>query len=371
MSIDNSACAALIYGPEEHFIDHLAPLCELMQMPLIVTEEEIALLVDKYYPNVDVLLCDYLVVAQHLVQKFDLIFYSTPRDLFDEVFFFAQKLLNKKLHTIWCPHGNSDKGHQIIFMEALQKEEAALVYGQKMIDFMKKKKVFEQLKAYVVIGNYRYTFFKQNKKLYEQITAKAVLGKLAPAEKRILYAPTWQDCEKSSSFFEATPHLIEQLPEKHNLIIKLHPNLQKQDPLKVEALLEKYRDHPSVLFLTNFPLIFPLLEIIDIYIGDMSSIGYDFLTFDRPMFFLNQNRRDPETDPGLYLFRCGVAIEPQDYSRIYRIIEDFLQFETLDYSRKRKEVYEYTFGKEKDWAQLRQEISKSFKIFKDEGLGFF
>jgi len=366
MSKESPACAALIYGPEEHLVDHLAPLCEMMHMPLIVTEEEIARLVDKYYPNVDVILCDYLIVAQQLVKNFDIIFYSMPRDLFDEVFFFAQKLFRKKVHTIWCPHGNSDKGHQIVFMEALKKEEVALVYGQKMIAFMKNKQAFDQLKAYVELGNYRYTFYKQNSAFYEQIVAKEIRGKLAPAEKQILYAPTWQDYEKSSSFFQATAHLIEQLPEKHNLIIKLHPNLLKQELLKTQILIEKYQHNPSVLFLSDFPLIYPLLQMIDIYIGDMSSIGYDFLTFDKPMFFLNQNRRDPETDPGLYLFRCGVAIEPQDYSKIYRIIEDFFQFETRDYSQTRKEVYEYTFGKEKDWPLLRHEIAKSFEVFKND-----
>ena len=32
-------CAGLIYGPDLHHLDHLAPICSLMNIPLIVTEK--------------------------------------------------------------------------------------------------------------------------------------------------------------------------------------------------------------------------------------------------------------------------------------------------------------------------------------------
>ena len=157
MSI-SKACAGLIYGKEAHHLDHIAPLCSLMNMPLIVTEDELAQAARKFYPKTEILTADYLTVSEFLVTHFDIIFYSIPRDLFDEVFFFAQKLLQKKVHTIWCPHGNSDKGNSIFFMEALRKEEFALVYGKQMIEFLQRKGVFNQLKSHVIIGNYRYHF---------------------------------------------------------------------------------------------------------------------------------------------------------------------------------------------------------------------
>src|SRR6267154_2464648 len=127
-------CAGLIYGPELHHLDHLAPLCCVMNIPLIVTEEKIAEFAKRYYPDLVVVLSDYMSVPQYLVSHFDIIFYSMPRDLFDEIFFLTQKLSQKRIHTVWCPHGNSDKGNSIFYMEALKKEEAALVYGKQMID---------------------------------------------------------------------------------------------------------------------------------------------------------------------------------------------------------------------------------------------
>ncbi|HSW86827.1 MAG TPA: CDP-glycerol glycerophosphotransferase family protein [Rhabdochlamydiaceae bacterium] len=362
--------AGLIYGPEPHHLDHLAPLCTLLQIPLIVTEEEISNTAHKYYPWLDVILWDYLEISQNLPESYDVIFCSIPRDIFDEIFFFSQKILHKKVHTVWCPHGNSDKGTQTYFMEALQKEVILLVYGQKMIDFLMKKEAFKQMKSYVVIGNYRSLSYKRELEFYKRMVSKEILGKMKKPSKIVLYAPTWQDYEQSSSFYDACPHLIENLPEDWNLIIKPHPNLLSQDAGKVDQIMWKYEECPNVLFLTEFPLIYPLLEVTDIYIGDMSSIGYDFLTFDRPMFFLNQNKRDSKTDEGLYLYKCGVEILPKQYPEIYKIIDVHLPTDALTFSTIRKQIYDYTFGEEKNWDDLRQSIYKACDVLPNSDLDF-
>src|SRR5438105_1920604 len=53
-----------------------------------------------------------------------------------------------------------------------------------------------------------------------------------------------------------------------------------------KVMPEKTSKH-NLLFITDFPLIYPLLAKTDIYLGDVSSIGYDFLFFQKPMFFFN------------------------------------------------------------------------------------
>jgi len=341
-----------------------------MGIPLIVTEEEIADLAKKYYPHLNVFLWNYLEAPQKIVQSAEIVFCCLPRDLFDEIFFFAQKLLAKRVHTIWCPHGNSDKGHSSFFMEALKKEQVALIYGKKMIDFLMKKHVFDQLKAYVLIDNFRYGFFKLHQMFYRQIVQKEISGHLLPGKKNILYAPTWQDYENSSSFFEATDILIKNLPAEYNLIVKIHPNIFLTQEARIEVLKEKTHEQKGILILTQFPPIYPLLHDIDIYVGDMSSIGYDFLTFDKPMFFLNQNRRDSKIDPGLYLFRCGVEVLPEQYSEIYQIIAKHIPYDKRDFSEARKEVYRYTFGVEKSLERLREEILKAYAAFSEDDLNF-
>lgn len=357
--------AGLIYGPELHHLDHLAPLCAILDIPLIVTEQKIATLAKQFYPQLQVLLWDYLVVAQQLVADFDIVFYSTPRDLFDEIFFFAQKLLQKKVHTIWCPHGNSDKGNSIFYMEALKKEEAALVYGKQMIEFFQRKKVWEQLKGHVITGNFRHAFYLKNREYYDGLAQSEVGRKLPPAEKRLLYAPTWKDDEGSCSFFEAIQPLVETLPQKYNLLVKLHPNLLLQEEFKVGDIVEKYESE-KVVFLKDFPAIYPLLNLADAYIGDMSSVGYDFLTFNRPMFFFNPNGRNKDEDAGLYLLRCGIEILPEKYGDIHKIIQNYFQLELRNFSEIREDVYTYAFGKDKSLEKVKEEIVHLCSIFKNE-----
>ncbi len=139
--------------------------------------------------------------------------------------------------------------------------------------------------------------------------------------------------------------LIEQLPDNFNLIIKPHPNLKWQRDGQADDLLSKYQDKPNLCILWEFPPIYPLLEIVDIYLGDMSSIGYDFLTFNRPMFFFNPNRRDVALDEGLFLFRCGIEIRPDDYKDIFLCIAKGLQ-EERKFSKLRNEVYQYCFSED-------------------------
>ncbi len=363
--------AGLIYGPSSHYIDHLAPLCSLLNIPLFVTEEEEEELLSTFYPEVKAVRVDSIRLPDLFIEKIDIAFVCTPRILFDEVFFFAQKLRNKKVHTIWVPHGNSDKGHRSAFMEGLNKEEVALVYGNKMIDFLKEKKAFDQLKKHVCLGNFRKAYYVQHKAFYEKIVSEKVLKKMPTAEKTILYAPTWNDSESSSSFSEATPFLIKNLPTQWNLLIKLHPNLLMGNEEKIEKLMEKYEDNERVRFILDFPPVYPLLELSDIYIGDFSSIGYDFIGFDRPMFFLNTQKRDPKTDLGLYLYKCGVEIRPEEYEKIYEIIQKELMKDSLLFSEERKKVDAYTFDPRKPILTLKKEIEECYACFPDKDLNFF
>jgi CDP-glycerol glycerophosphotransferase (TagB/SpsB family) len=309
-----------------------------MQIPLVLTDEELVQKARLYYPDLEVLHWDCLEAPFEVVQAFDTIFYSTPRILFDEVFFIAEATLRKKIRTIWLPHGNSDKGHASYFMEGLKDEQTLLVYGPKMIDFLKAKNVFP---ACIQIGNFRLEYYRRHKLFYDSWMEKL------PSKKTLLYAPTWQDGENSSSFFDAAHRLIEQLPSDVLLLIKLHPNLEKD--IRVEQFILQNEDRPNMRFLTGFTPIYPVLEKADLYLGDMSSVGYDFLTFNRPMFFFNPTSRDL-SDPGLYLHRCGHTLGP-DHK-----IFDMLKQDQSHLTSVRQETYAYTFGKDRNWKQIKEEI---------------
>jgi len=339
--------AGLIYGPLEHHLDHLAPFCSLMGIPLILTEEELREKAELYYPDLEVLHWDCLEAPFRVVESFDTLFYSTPRILFDEVFFIAEASLRKKIKTIWLPHGNSDKGHTTYFMEGLKDEQTLLVYGQKMVDFLHQKKVFEK---YIKIGNFRLEYYYRHKNFYESLIQKLQL----PSQKIILYAPTWQDGESSTSFFDAVHHLIEQLPADYFLLIKLHPNLEKD--IRCQQLILQNEHRSNVRFLAGFTPIYPILEKAELYLGDMSSVGYDFLTFNRPMFFFNPHQRH-SSDPGLYLHQCGRTFE--HYTQIFDTIRQ--QAEQSPLTAVRQETYAYTFGEKRPWAEIQKEVLENLR----------
>lgn len=363
--------AGFIYGPMPHYIDHLAPLCHLLDIPLIVTDEEIKDSAERFYPHLRVTLVNYIATPEFLVQNFTHLFVCTPRILFDEICFFAQKLNNKHIHTIWCPHGNSDKGHVSASMQTLNKETSALVYGQKMIDFLKEKEAFSQLKRYCKTSNFRKAYYLENQQFYDEMTQRLLEKKFEKNAKTVFYAPTWQDAESSSSFYEALPSIIDNLPANWNLLVKPHPNLMANSNSKTQKLIDFYFAKKNVHFIVDFPPIHPLLAASDIYIGDMSSIGYDFLSYNKPMFFLNQQKRDKKTDSGLYLYRCGVEVTPEQYKDLYTIIQEELPYDDTLFSCIRKEVDLYTFGEAISLEELKKTIISLCKTFPEPDLNFF
>lgn len=306
----------LVYGPNEHHLDHVACLCALMDIPLVVTEERLGVLAEKFYPDVVVFCWDFVEMPDRVVREFDVVVTTLPRTLFDEVFLVAEGMRGKKLLNVWCPHGNSDKGHLSKAMEALGQERMVLVYGQKMLDFVQSQKV--SLKYVVAVGNYRYLYFQKMKRFYE-----GLVGEMG----RVLFAPTWEDEEGSCSLFEALP----KLAGIEGLVVKPHPNTRKEKPFELDELKNQFT---GVQFVEEFPPIYPLLDRMDAYVGDMSSIGYDFLTFNRPMYFLNPKERE---DEGTYLYRCGESFGPGEYDAL-DVGSDQGELAPI-----RKEVYNYTF----------------------------
>lgn len=343
-----------------HYIDHLAVVCIMMGIPLLFIDPNDYALGLKYYPELNAELIDYQdLTPEYLISNYDVLFMSDlwDRGTFHEKYATLEKKYGKALRHVHCPHGFSDKG---FYLKKCAREDIALLYGQNMIDQLKHHKVFNELKSYVLTGNYRYTYFKKHKKFYDDIIQKEVLSRFIKQQPIILYAPTWMDVEESTTFFDAYESIIANLPDNYNMIVKLHPRLELDDTANYYHIVGRYEKKPNVIFLKDFPLVYPLLAHSDIYLGDMSSVGYDFLPFNKPMFFLNKQRRDPKTDRGLYLFRCGLDIKPDGYPLLYKFIDLNLKNDKERFEKIRNEVYDYTFGKEKDFSVIKKEIVAAY-----------
>lgn len=305
-------CAGLIYDHSKHYLDHLAPLCSLLDLPLILCEPALVDLAHKYYPDLTILEERSLTLKlpSHLIT-------CDNRPILKAAF------PNQNFHILWLPHGHSDKGWNTPLFDILKGEKITFAYGQKMADSIGTKHRF-------LVGNFRWHYFQKHKKFYEKL--------YPPSQKKTyLYAPTWDDAEKNNSFWASFSHLVKILPEQTQLLVKLHPNTVEKFLVDIELLKTRYEHHSNLIFLPDLPPIYPLLNLCDAYIGDMSSIGYDFLTFDKPLYFFNAKSHLP-------LHQCGAPVSPNTFS------------DTDSFSPLRKKTYDQTFAPDPHWAQLRETI---------------
>lgn len=338
---------------ETHYVDHLGVLCAILGVPFLFTDDDQYEIARKYYPGLKAELVDWMeVTPEPLMKNYDVILssYCWDRQLFEEAFEMCQEAPRKKMRSIYCPHGNSDKG-EAEDHEQLLNADAVLIYGQHMMNLLKELNVWQRLGKYALTGNYRNSYYLRHQKFYDQLVNEEILSYFPEKKKILLYSPTW-----NTDFFTTHVHVLENIPEHLNVIVKVHPRLMQDHLGMMLCILERYKERKNILFLTDFPLIFPLLSQVDIYVGDVSSIGYDFLAFNRPMFFLNSYPHEPNAKRCFFLYQCGVELFPSDYHRLYSIIDHHLSCDNASLQARRQHMYHYAFGPEKSFHQIRKDV---------------
>ncbi len=332
----------ILPGLLEGNIDHLVPLCSMMQIPILVTERVIQETIELYYPEIEVIYAhpeDRLL--DDALKGYDLFYYVHFYKTGNQTFFFNEFLTKNKARSVMSLHGNPDKFHDIFWIERLADEDIVLAYGPFLLDLMREKGVE---KSPIISGNYRLEYYKAHASFFDA---------RFPFEKEkttLLYAPTWgalnTDSEQKryfTSFFDVFEELFETLPSDIQLIVKLHPIHSCLMHAKLEEVKQRY---PHIYFLDHYPVIYPLLKQVDIYLGDYSSIGYDFLYFDRPLFFVKVKEKTP-------LHSCGITIQDEP---IYKTIKENLE---ASFSEKRKKLYHHVYGESKPLEVLREEIENA------------
>ena len=305
-------CAGLIFDDSLHYLDHLAPFCSLARCPLIVCEPEIFEKARLFYPDLEV---KYIPIWDLKIPKYTI--------ACDGEALLQAAFPHQSTKVLWLPHGNSDKP---FFQGNLG--EVAFVYGQRMVDFMNASGVFPNT---IRVGNFRWEYFCK----YSRLSGD-------PQKNSFLYAPTWDDFQNHNSFWRAFPLLAASLPKQTDLSVKLHPNTVKKFSPEIEVLKGKYSNRRNIHFLPDAPPIYPLLAKYEGFIGDMSSIGYDFLAFERPMYFLNANAHLP-------LHQCGMPIDPNSFS--FELINPF--------SKAQQKLYQYTFDSKTRWQEELYALCRS------------
>ena len=347
----SEACGiCLAPGDSVNHLDHLAPLAYIMGMPLVVDVEFLTSVMETYYPQVKVLYIDHHAkILEYFAHNHNLLFVSSANyrkdlsPLFEVIF-------RKQMKFWYCPHGNSDKS-----IETFKDQHYFFTYGPIMEKRLQESGIFDTALGHVRTGNYRYPFYEKHATFYDNLVEREVFSLFAKKQTTLLYAPTWQDLEHSSSFTDVGLAVPMQLPDHYNLIIKLHPWLIHYKPGYVAHLEEKYRDVKNVVVLAQYPLVLPLLKRTDIYLGDFSSIGYDFLHYNRPMFFFEGSLWKKPKNYSSYLHQCGTVVPSTSYDKIFLFIENNLKAQE-HLLPIRTDIYERAFGKHRSFDEIREEV---------------
>lgn len=336
-----------------HYLDHLGVLCILLKIPLILTDYDTFLISQQLYPNLDVKYVEFENLSLKIIaDQFDVIFESGHYWAYDLLPIF-EAFFNKKMRIVYCPHGNSDKGYT---KKSSSPKDISFVYGNHMIDHLKATKDLDLISEYIVTGNYRSLYYQQNQSFYDSHLQSLLGSQLYPRRKTILYAPTWSDGESVSSFEPYCERIIKEIGLFYNVIIKWHPFIEETHQTQVEALLNQYEGVKGVVFLKNFPAIYPILSISDFYLGDFSSIGYDFLFFNRPLFFLKSHH-------GL-LYDCGTVLSlDQHFGESIRSYID-----NSNMQNKRLKLYEYVFEADINKNDILYYLKKALNKTKKESI---
>lgn len=315
------------------YLDHLGVIAHLLDIPLIVSDPQVFQDARRFYPDLLVTcMAPSDLSLPFLAQNFDVIL-SSGHYWAVELIPLLRLFCQKEMRVIYCPHGNSDKGWSRT--QPLIKD-LSFIYGPQMLDHL------DQVSAAITTGNYRYPYYLQHKDFYDQLLAQELAGKIDSSRKTLLYAPTWNDPENPTTFFTDCHSFLTDVLSRYNVIIKLHPFLLEDHPEKVESILHQF---PQAVFLLNFPPIYPILSFCDAYVGDFSSIGYDFLAFDKPLFFLTENR-------GI-LSQAGLTLPAQERGVFIEKNWDH------NLQKERRNVYTYAFGEHRGIAEIRAEMERA------------
>ena len=329
--------AGLLYGNDFPHLDHIAPLCALLNIPLLITDDIIEKLSKSLYPELIVRKCSLREVSKIAVEDYMVIISCLPKQLLDPLFFFEEHLYKKKLLTIWLSHGQSDKEN----LSALSKEKIALIHGPLMKKRLKEANTFNNLYRAIEIGNYRRAYFLNHLEFYRAWMEKTLYFK--KKQPTLLYAPSWDN----PNLEEITEDLLESLPLDLNLIIKWHPNSLENG--KSPYFKEKSTLLTNVCWLEESPVIYPLLSSCDYYVGDSSSIAYDFLSFNKPLFFF--------TPPSTNIHQAGCFTRPE---AIASKIQDKDFFQEI-----RKKMYKEAYS-ETDISTLPKMITSCIESYFEE-----
>jgi hypothetical protein len=351
------ANARLAVAWHPHHVEHLAPWCALLDMPLLLADVPSLDAIAGDYPGVRFERMPGVVIPERVDGLAQTIAIRAPRVVFYSELF-ARRLLRPMfgnrpdpIRVVYVPHGYSEKRQDWARTTAFQ--DVAVLYGEAAYDQLVAFGVAGDLNRYVLSGNLRREWHARHASFFRARLAALGLDGPPPA-RTLLYAPTWQDAIGSSSFFAAFQAFVDGLPAGWRLLVKLHPHLERASAA-VDALAARARGR-DVRLLRGQALCYPFLDIADAYVGDMSSLAYDYLAYGRPMFFTNPTAGTAGDAAGSRLYGCGTVVAQDRYDDLYRIVDDAWNDDAERYGMARVALDAYVHAAGREPADVAAEM---------------
>ena len=215
------------------------------------------------------------------------------------------KILKPSL--IYQYHGCGDRKYS--FDPVLKKFNFALLPGKYYQDRLIKEKIIGIEKT-AVVGSPKFDFTHQNQKSLKIFNNN---------NRIVLYAPHWEP--KLSSYNLYAEYILQYFSEhkEMNLIFAPHVALKHwKTHLKYNINLDHYKQENIIVdFGSNFSTDGTYINKSDVYVGDVSSMVYEFIAFKaRPCLFLNAHRVIWENNVNYRFWECGPVVEQKiDFER--------------------------------------------------------
>ncbi|HKY03014.1 MAG TPA: CDP-glycerol glycerophosphotransferase family protein [Burkholderiales bacterium] len=207
--------------------------------------------------------------------------------------------IRSRAHVVQLFHGMSDK--TFTYERDWSGYALCLIAGQRQIDRLMRYPHNRGMR-HVLVG-------------YPKFDRIPTLPRLFDNDKKtLIYAPTWRKGGLSSlERFLDEPEIVEGISASYNLIVKPHPNIFNFAREFYDARLVDRLQGLRDIKLIRSGNVMPWFAQADLYIGDISASGYEWLYFGRPAVFLNPQpgvlRPSAEVDAITHLWQCGPLCE--------------------------------------------------------------
>jgi len=192
-------------------------------------------------------------------------------------------------------HGMSDK--PFTYQRNFSQYLLCLCAGQRQLDRLHSYECNHRMPA-TMVGYPKFDRIPANPPLYKN------------EKKAVIYCPTWRKGNMSSiELFLSNVDIIHVLAERYNLIVKPHPNIFNPEREFYESRIVAQLEQLPNIRLIRSGNVMGWFSQADLFVGDISASGYEWLYFNRPMVFLNPQpgvlKPSQDSNAWTYLWQCG------------------------------------------------------------------